>query len=197
MTPPESQHTSWYGLYNGNISLMYSPAHDLGVSHLQQGAVRLAQANDGAVGALNVPPTSQLRQDTLLEEAGVKFDLLGKALFISIAGFKQDRQVSTGPSQLDESLAHITGAEFELNYQPSPRLFATASYSYLHTRLIRRRGSTIFRHSRGLTSTAPARRWSFAPSQSFDDPGCTEAPDQLPGQLQARQSASGSRLTFR
>jgi outer membrane receptor protein involved in Fe transport len=133
-TIPPSQHTSWYGLYNGNISVVYSPTPAIsGYLTYNKAQYVLADANDGAVGTLGVDPTTQLRQNTLLEEAGVKFDLLGKALFISIAGFKQERAIPSGQGDLEHSLAHITGAEIELNYQPAPNFFATASYSYLHT----------------------------------------------------------------
>jgi len=132
-TPP-SQHTSWYGLYNGNISVVYSPTSAVS-AYLTYNKAQyvLANANDGAVGTLGVDPTTQLRQSTLLEEAGMKFDLLGKALFMSIAGFRQERAIPSGQGDLEHSFAHITGAEIELNYQPSPNFFATASYSYLHT----------------------------------------------------------------
>ena len=131
---PPSQHTSWYGLYNGNISVVYSPTSAISayVTYNKAQYV-LANANDGAVGALGVDPTTQLRQSTLLEEAGMKFDLLGEALFVSVAGFKQERAIPSGQGNLTHSLAHITGAEIELNYQPSSNFFATASYSYLHT----------------------------------------------------------------
>jgi outer membrane receptor protein involved in Fe transport len=131
---PPSQHTGWYGLYNGNVSVVYSPTSEIsGYLTYNKAQYVLANANDGAVGTLGVDPTTQLRQSTLLEEAGVKFNLLGKALFMSIAGFKQERAIPSGQGDLQHSLAHITGAEIELNFQPSPNFFATASYSYLHT----------------------------------------------------------------
>ena len=171
-TPPQSQHTSWYGLYNGNISLVYSPTDWVsGYVTFNKAQYVYATANDGAVGAINVPVLGQLRQGTKLEEAGVKFDLLGKALFISIAGFSQEREVSTGPSVNQESLAHITGAEFELNYQPSPHFFATASYSYLHTRLDTPAGFYNFPAQPGFNIDGAGTDLKFYPNQSFDDPG--------------------------
>jgi outer membrane receptor protein involved in Fe transport len=175
LTPPESQHTGWYGLYNGNISLVYSPT-DWVSAYLTYNKTQYvyATANDGAVGALNVPVTSQLRQGTKLEEAGVKFDLLGKALFISIAGFNQEREVSTGPSLLQESWAHITGAEFELNYQPDPHFFATASYSYLHTRLDTPAGFYNFPAQPGFNVDGAGNAVVFSPNQNFEDPGVPE-----------------------
>jgi outer membrane receptor protein involved in Fe transport len=175
LTPPESQHTGWYGLYNGNISLVYSPT-DWVSAYLTYNKTQYvyATANDGAVGALNVPVTSQLRQGTKLEEAGVKFDLLGKALFISIAGFNQEREVSTGPSLLQESWAHITGAEFELNYQPDPHFFGTASYSYLHTRLDTPAGFYNFPAQPGFNVDGAGNAVVFNPNQNFEDPGVPE-----------------------
>ncbi len=175
VTPPESQHTGWYGLYNGNISLVWSPTEWVsGYLTFNKAQYVNAIANDGAVGALNVAPTSQLRQGTKLEEAGVKFDLLGKALFISIAGFNQEREVSTGPSLNDESWAHITGAEFELNYQPSPHFFATASYSYLHTRLDTPAGFYNFPAQPGFNIDGAGTTVVFNPNQNFEDPGVPE-----------------------
>jgi outer membrane receptor protein involved in Fe transport len=175
LTPPESQHTGWYGLYNGNISLVYSPTEWMS-AYLTYNKTQYvyAQANDGAVGALNVPVTSQLRQGTKLEEAGVKFDLLGKALFISIAGFNQEREVSTGPSLTEESWAHITGAEFELNYQPDPHFFATASYSYLHTRLDTAASFYNFPAQPGFNIDGAGTALAFSPNQNFEDPGVPE-----------------------
>ena len=172
VTPPESQHTGWYGLYNGNISLVYSPT-DWMSAYVTFNKTQYvwAEANDGAVGALNVPVTSQLRQGTKLEEAGVKFDLLGKALFISIAGFNQERQVATGPSDYDESWAHITGAEFELNYQPGTHFFATASYSYLHTRLDTPASFYNFPAQPGFNIDGAGTALVYNTNQNFEDPG--------------------------
>jgi outer membrane receptor protein involved in Fe transport len=173
--PPQSQHTSWYGLYNGNISLVYSPTDWVsGYVTFNKAQYVYATANDGAVGAINVPVLGQLRQGTKLEEAGVKFDLLGKALFISIAGFSQEREVTTGPSVNQESWAHITGAEFELNYQPSPHFFATASYSYLHTRLDTAAGFYNFPAKPGFNIDGAGTAVVFAANQSFTDPGVPE-----------------------
>jgi outer membrane receptor protein involved in Fe transport len=173
--PPQSQHTAWYGLYNGNISLVYSPTDWVsGYVTFNKAQYVYATANDGAVGAINVPVLGQLRQGTKLEEAGVKFDLLGKALFMSIAGFSQEREVTTGPSVNQESWAHITGAEFELNYQPSPHFFATASYSYLHTRLDTAAGFYNFPAQPGFNIDGAGTAVVFAANQNFTDPGVPE-----------------------
>jgi outer membrane receptor protein involved in Fe transport len=130
---PQSASTAWYGLRNGNISVVYSPTPHLSTYLTYNNAQYvLPTANDGAVAVWGELPSSQLQQDTTLEELGVKFDLLDKALFISSAIFNQTRAIPIGVG-LTNTVAHIKGAEIELNFQPNPYFFATASYSYLHT----------------------------------------------------------------
>jgi outer membrane receptor protein involved in Fe transport len=171
---PQHASTNWYGLYNGNISVVYSPSPRVSTYLTYNNAQYvLPTANDGAVATWGEDPTWQLRQNTLLEELGVKFDLLDKALFISSAIFKQERTISTGVGGLAHTLAHIKGAEIELNYQPDPHFFATASYSYLHTTLDS--PSTFYNFpaqpginydGAGISAANP-----FLPNQTFQDPG--------------------------
>ena len=130
---PQSASTAWYGLRNGNISVVYSPTPHVSTYLTYNNAQYvLPTANDGAVAVWGESPKSQLQQDTTLEEAGLKFDLLGKALFISSAIYHQTRAIPIGVG-LTNTVANIRGAEIELNFQPNPHFFATASYSYLHT----------------------------------------------------------------
>jgi outer membrane receptor protein involved in Fe transport len=167
-----TQHTAWYGLYNGNISVVYSP--DTWMSaYLTYNKAQYVDANDndGSISALGVDATTQLRQKTLLEEAGVKFDLLGKALFASAAGFKQERTVPTGQGGMVQSRAHIKGGEVELNYQPNPRFFATASYSYLHTTLDTPAGFWNFPAQPGTNIDGAGGSVVFEPNQTLLDPG--------------------------
>jgi len=179
---PQSASTAWYGLYNGNISVVYSPTTHLSL-YLTYNKAQYVQptANDGAVATWGEDPTAQLRQNTLLEEGGIKFDLFDKRLFISAAGFYQERTISTGAGGLDDTPAHIKGAEFELNYQPDPHFFATASYSYLHTTTTAPSPFYNFPAQPGLNndgagiSIFPANL-VFAPNQTFQDPG---VPQQL------------------
>jgi outer membrane receptor protein involved in Fe transport len=174
---PESASTAWYGLYNGNISLVFSPSSHVS-TYLTYNKAQyvLPTANDGAVGTWGEDPTNQLRQNTLLEELGVKLDLLDKALFLSSAIFKQERTITTGPGGLAQTLAHIRGAEIELNYQPDPHFFATASYSYLHTTTDAPSPFYNFPAQPGLNndgagiSLFPANEM-FLPNQTFQDPG--------------------------
>jgi outer membrane receptor protein involved in Fe transport len=178
----QSASTAWYGLYNGNISVVYTIIPQVS-TYLTYNKAQYVNptANDGAVAAWGLNPTEVLRQNTLLEEGGVKFDLFDKRLFISAAGFYQERTISTGVGGLTSTLAHIKGAEFELNYQPDPHFFATASYSYLHTTLDSPASFYNFPAQPGLnydgggiSTTAPVT--SFLPNQSFQDPG---VPQQL------------------
>jgi outer membrane receptor protein involved in Fe transport len=172
---PESQHTAWYGLYNGNVSLVYSPTTWMS-SYLTYNKAQYVDANDndGSVAALGVDATTQLRQKTLLEEGGLKFDLLGKALFISMAGFKQERTVPTGQGGMVQSNAHIKGGEIELNYQPNPHFFATASYSYLHTTLDTPASFWNFPAQPGTNIDGAGSEVVWQPGQTFTDPGVPE-----------------------
>ena len=173
-TLPQSASTAWYGLYNGNVSVVYSPTSRFSTYLTYNKAqYTLPTANDGAIATWGEDPSWQLRQNTLLEELGVKFDLLDKALFISSAIFHQERTITTGVGGLGHTLAHIKGGEIELNFQPSPSFFATASYSYLHTTLDA--PATFYNFpavpginndGAGATTTTP-----FLPNQKFQDPG--------------------------
>jgi outer membrane receptor protein involved in Fe transport len=169
---PQQESTNWYGLYNGNVSVVYTPSSHISTYLTYNNAQYVdANANDGAVGTFGVDPTSQLRQNTLLEEAGVKFDLLDKALFISSAIFKQTRAVPTGEGGLQHSWAHIKGAEIELNYQPDPHFFATASYSYLHTVLDTPSSFYNFPAQSGVNYDGAGLDAVWQPNQTFVDPG--------------------------
>jgi len=169
---PQRESTSWYGLYNGNVSVVYSPS-TLFSTYLTYNRAQyvLPNANDGAVGTFGEAATVQLRQDTELKEAGAKFNLLDERLFISTAIFKQSRSLPTGPGDLGHSVAHIKGAEVELNYQPNPHFFATASYSYLHTVLDTASSFYNFPAYTGLNIDGAGTLAVFTPGQTLQDPG--------------------------
>ena len=174
---PQSASTAWYGLRNGNISVVYSPTEHVSAYLTYNNAQYvLPTANDGAVATWGESPSSQLQQDTTLEEAGMKFDLLDKSLFISTAIYNQTRAVPIGVG-LSNTVAHIKGAEFELNFQPNPHFFATASYSYLHT-IINTPSTLIapgyfynFPAEPGLNVDGAGTLAVYQPNQSLLDPG--------------------------
>jgi outer membrane receptor protein involved in Fe transport len=168
---PERASTAWYGLRNGNISVVYSPTPHLSAYFTYNNAQYvLPTANDGAISTWGRAPGSQLRQDTTLEEAGVKLDLLDKALFISTAIFNQTRTKPTGVG-LSNTVAHIKGVEIELNLQPNAEFFATASYSYLHTILDTASSFYNFPAGPGLNIDGAGTLAVFRPGQNFLDPG--------------------------
>jgi outer membrane receptor protein involved in Fe transport len=172
---PQSASTNWYGLYNGNISVVYTPTPRVsGYLTYNNAEYVLPNANDGAIGVYGVDPTTQLRQGTLLEEAGIKFDLLDKALFLSTAVYRQNRAIPAGQGGLQHSFAHIKGAEIELNYQPNPHFFATASYSYLHTALDTPESFWNFPAYPGVNYDGSGLAAVWQPNQSFADPGVPE-----------------------
>jgi outer membrane receptor protein involved in Fe transport len=173
-TLPQSASTNWYGLYNGNISVVYSPtSHVSTYATYNKAQYTLPTANDGAIATWGEDPTWQLRQNTLLEELGVKLDMLDKALFLSSAIFRQERTITTGEGGLAHTLAHIKGAEVELNYQPDPHFFATASYSYLHTTLDSPATFYNFPATPGINydGAGASATNPFLPNQTFNDPG--------------------------
>ena len=172
---PESMSTSWYGLYNGNISVVYSPSeHISAYATFNKAQYTLPNANDGAIGTYGEPATAQLRQNTKLEEVGMKFDLLDKRLFISTALFKQERTEGTGEGDLLHTTAHIKGAEIEMNYQPDPHFFATASYSYLSTLLDTASTYYNFPAYVGLNIDGAGNAAVYNSNQRFQDPGVPE-----------------------
>ncbi len=163
--------TSWYGLHNGNLSVVYSPtSHVSAYLTYDNAQYVLPNSNDGGIATYGTTGVTQLRQNSDLEEAGLKFDLLDKSLFISTAIFKQTRAVSTGIGGSEHSTAHIKGAELELNYQPDPHFFATASYSYLHTALDTAPGFYNFPAQPGLNIDGAANFISWNPNQRFQEP---------------------------
>jgi outer membrane receptor protein involved in Fe transport len=166
--------TSWYGLHNGNISVVYSPtSHVSGYLTYDNAQYVLPNSNDGGIATYPINGTTnvgQLRQNSDLEEAGLKFDLLDKSLFISTAIFKQTRAVPTGQGGSEHSTAHIKGVELELNYQPDPHFFATASYSYLHTLLDTAPGFYNFPAQPGLNYDGAANFIVWNTNQRFQEP---------------------------
>jgi hypothetical protein len=169
---PQSMSTGWYGLGNANASLVYAYAPWGSI----YGTTNYAQyvdpnSNDGAVGTYGTTPAAVLQQITRLYEAGVKFNLLQKTLFISSALFDQQRSVPTGPTGNIASLAHIHGFEAELNYQPSKHFFMTASYSNISTRLDTPASFFDYPAQPGYNYVGAGVFATFYPNQKFDDPG--------------------------
>ena len=110
----------------------------------------LPTANDGAVATWGEDPTEQLRQNTLLEEAGMKFDLFDKRLFISTAGFNQER---TSHHRLGQPrIPWPTSRAPRSSSTTSPiRISSPPPATPICTpRSIRRQPSTTFRRSRGI-----------------------------------------------
>jgi len=170
-TLPEKISTSWYGLHNGNVSVVYSPTSHVSTYLTYDNAEYvLPNANDGGIGTYGTTGVTQLRQPSDLAEAGLKFDLLDKSLFISTAIFKQTRAVSIGQGGSGHSTAHIKGVELELNYQPDPHFFATASYSYLHTLLDTPPGLYNFPAQPGLNYDGAANFIVWNTGQRFQEP---------------------------
>jgi hypothetical protein len=176
-------------LHNGNLSVVYSPTSHVSTYLTYDNAQYvLPNANDGGIATYGTTGVTQLRQNSDLEEAGLKFDLLDKSLFISTSIFKQTRAVSQGIGGSLHSTAHIKGAELELNYQPDPHFFATASYSYLHTLLDTAPGFYNFPAQPGLNIDGAANEIVWNPNQKFQEP---DVPQHLFNALANYKHSSG------
>jgi len=169
---PASMSTNAYLLKNANISPVYKPLPWIS-TYLTSNFAQYVNPNsqDGGVGTYGLDASSVLRQNTKLLEAGLKFDLLHKALFAGMDVFKQSRAVSTGPGGTQSTQAHILGFEAELNYQPNPNFFATASYSYISTKLDTPSSFYNFPAQPGVNVDGAGVLAVFEPNQSFNDPG--------------------------
>jgi outer membrane receptor protein involved in Fe transport len=172
VTQDASHSTKWYMLGNANVSGVYKPA-PWASTYLTYNYAQYVDptSDDGGVGTFGVSDSSQLRQTTKLVELGAKFDLLQKSLFLSTAVFKQSRSIPTGAGGTSSSTAHISGAEAELNYQPNPRFFMTASYSFLRTILDSAAPFYDYPAQEGKNIDGAATEIVWAPGQKFKDPG--------------------------
>ena len=169
---PASMTTAAYLLKNGNISPVYKPAPWIS-TYLTANFAQYVDPNsqDGGVGTYGQNPSSVLRQDTKLFEAGLKLDLLHKSLFWGADVFKQSRAIPTGVGGTVPDVAHILGFETELNYQPNPALFATASYSYISTKLDAPANFYDFPAHPGTNVDGSGLLAVWMPGTNYNDPG--------------------------
>jgi len=174
VTPlPQNHTTGVFGLGNYNVSLVYRPQRWIS-AYATYDFTQSENANGGAGGIntfLQVPDSTLLRSDSTLYEGGFKFNLLNNKLFVGTAGFDQKRDVPTGAGGNQFARANIRGVEIEANYQPTRRLFATASYSYVKTTLSKASGFYNYPAQPGLNVDGAGLFAVFASGQKFDDPG--------------------------
>jgi hypothetical protein len=170
---PRDHSTAWYGLGNANFSPVYQFAPWGSFYLTYDYAQNVSGAGgDGTVGTYGqVPDKTLLQQTSRLYEAGLKFNLLNNSLFISTAAFSQQRLVPSGQGNASNTLARLTGFEAEANYQPERHFFATASYSYLRTRLASPVGFYNYPAHYGLNVDGAGVFAVWQPGQSFNDPG--------------------------
>lgn len=168
---PLNLETGSYGLANANISPEYRFA-DWGAAYLTYNYAQYVDPNenDGGVGTYGLPVGHQLHQTTRLYEAGLKFNLLDKSLFISSAIYSQTRSVPVGIGSASSSFAHIAGVEAELNYQPNRNFFATASYSFTRTRLDTAASFYNWPAFVGTNVDGAGNEAVFSAGQRFNDP---------------------------
>ena len=167
---PASATTNAYLLKNANFSPVYKPLPWVS-TYLTANFAQYVDPNsqDGGVGVYGEPATDQLRQNSRLLEAGVKLDLLHKSLFWGTDVFKQERTIPSGYN--GTANAHILGIETELNYQPNAHFFATASYSYIQTKLDSPETFYNFPAQVGTNVDGSGILAVWQPNQTFNDPG--------------------------
>jgi outer membrane receptor protein involved in Fe transport len=164
--------TAWYGLANGNVSPVYqfAPWGSFYITYDYTQNIS-GSSGDGGLGTYGGGDKQALQQTSRLYETGLKFNLLDNKLFLGSALFEQERAVPSGPNGTGSVRAKITGLETELNYQPERHFFATASYSYLRTRLDDASGFWNFPAQSGLNVDGGGTGAIFADGQHFNDPG--------------------------
>ena len=176
-TLPQSHTTAVYGLAQLNASLVYKPTPRIS-SYLTVDWVQSNNSPNGGVGGINTygqsPDAFQLRTDNYLYEAGLKFDVLDQKLFSGIALFEQKRRIPSGAAGTQTIPATIRGVEMEANYQPTRNLYATASYSYIRTRLNAAPLFYDYPAQPGINIDGAANYAVFKPGQTFLDPGVPE-----------------------
>lgn len=131
---PAAALTVWIPNVNASLVLKPTPASSLYATVNWSRNTSGASANGGGLTGWNADGSALFRDNFLqpsrLLEGGAKFVLRQNRLFVNCAVFDQTRTArSPGSSVLQEF--HARGFEAELNYQPDPRFYATASYSYI------------------------------------------------------------------
>jgi len=171
----DHHNTAWYGTGNGNFSPVYQFA-PWGTAYFTYDYAQYVDSttNDGGVGTFGVADKSQLQQTSRLYEGGLKFSLDDNKLFLSTAVFSQARSLPTGPGGATSTFAHIRGAEAELDYQPEPHFFFTASYSFNRTILESPSSFYNFPAQSGVNVDGSGLLAVWAPNQQFKDPGIPE-----------------------
>ncbi len=191
---PAAVSTPWYGISNANFSPLYQ-FEDWASAYLTFDYTQSISgaSGDGGVGTYAGDPSATFRQDSRLTEAGLKFSLLNKTLFIGSAVFDQRRLVPAGPNGVESVQAKIRGVETELNYQPNGNVFFTASYSFIRTQLTAPDSFYNFPAYAGTFIDGAASLIVWQPNQSANDPGVPEQTFNLLGNYQFN-SGFGMRL---
>jgi hypothetical protein len=172
---PDHHVSDWYGLANGNFSPVYQFA-PWGTAYFTYNYAQYTNSttNDGGIGTFGVADRSELQQTTRLYEGGLKFSLIENSLFLSTAAFSQSRSIPTGAGGASSSFAHIRGVEAEVDYQPTPHFFMTASYSFIRTILETPAAFYNYPAQAGINVDGAGVLAVFAPNQQFKDPGVPE-----------------------
>lgn len=172
-TVPADYTTGSYGLGNANFSAVYKFTPQVS-AYLTVDWAQGPPNPNGGEGGINVYDKAmehaQMRNSSYLYEAGVKLNLLNNKLFMSGAVFDQKHSIPTGAGATSSQAADTYGIELEGNYQPTRNLFATASYSYIRTKLNTAPAFYDFPAQLGGNIDGGGNAAVFRPGQTFDDP---------------------------
>jgi outer membrane receptor protein involved in Fe transport len=170
--PPQKESTSWYGLYNGNISLVYSPSsHISGYLTYNNAQYVDPNSNDGAVGTFGVSPAVHLAARHAVGRGWSEIRSARQERCSSPRDFQTIARGAHGAGNLNHSLAHIGVPRSSSITSPDPHFFATASYSYLHTTLDTPSSFYNYPAQPGLNYDGAGVLAVFQPNQTFLDPG--------------------------
>lgn len=119
---------------NGSLVYKLSPTSSAYFTYNYSENTSGAVGNGGGITGWNAAGTAldkeNFKQPSTLYELGTKYALLNSKVFLSFAVYDQKRTAKSTSSTVIQEFRY-KGFESELNYQPSKRLYATLSYSYI------------------------------------------------------------------
>ena len=116
-------------LYNYNLSAVYKPTKESSIYATYNYAEAMPRGLGGGISVQQIEEADEFVLESVLKEVGYKRQLFDNKAYISLAYFDQ---VRTDPVQGGDNVQTIAdGFEIEGSYQPSRKLFFTASYAYI------------------------------------------------------------------
>ena len=116
-------------LFNYNLSAVYKPTNKSSAYVTYNVAEAMPRGLGGGISVQQIQDSEEFVLESVLKEVGYKQQFLDDKAYLSLAYFDQ---VRTDPVQGGANVETIAdGFEIEGSYQPSRKLFFTASYAYI------------------------------------------------------------------